>query len=98
VIAKGEMFNIMYSFGLLIVDLETARSRLVHVFEVPDGTPACPALASSTNQNVRMADPQTFYSQPYCFAANGGYEIDERKGLTVHGSSGSDIHEELLQV
>jgi hypothetical protein len=38
VIAKGEMFNIMYSLGLLIVDLETARRRLLDVFEVPDGT------------------------------------------------------------
>ena len=38
-IAKGEIFNIMYSLGLLIVELETARRRLLDVFEVPDGTP-----------------------------------------------------------
>ena len=31
------MFNIMYSLGLLIVELETSRRRLVEVFEVPDG-------------------------------------------------------------
>jgi hypothetical protein len=29
----------MYSLGLLIVELETARTRLRYVFEVPDGTP-----------------------------------------------------------
>ena len=29
----------MYSLGLLIVELETARRRLLYVFEVPDGTP-----------------------------------------------------------
>ena len=28
----------MYSLGLLIVDLETARRRLLYVFEVPEGT------------------------------------------------------------
>ena|ERR1700693_664877 len=28
----------MYSLGVLIVDLETARRRLLYVFEVPDGT------------------------------------------------------------
>ena len=31
------MFYIMYSLGLLIVELETARRRLLEVFEVPDG-------------------------------------------------------------
>ena len=36
-IAKAELFNFMYSLGLLIVDLETARRRLLDVFEVPDG-------------------------------------------------------------
>jgi hypothetical protein len=39
VIAKGGMFNMMYSLGLLIVELETARRRLPYVFEVSDGTP-----------------------------------------------------------
>jgi len=39
VIAKGESFNIMYPLGVLIVELETARRRLLYVFEVPDGTP-----------------------------------------------------------
>jgi hypothetical protein len=29
----------MYSFGLLVVDLEIARIRLLDVFEVSDGTP-----------------------------------------------------------
>jgi hypothetical protein len=29
----------MYSLGLLIVELETARRRLRYVFDVPDGTP-----------------------------------------------------------
>jgi hypothetical protein len=29
----------IYSLGLLIVELETARRRLRYVFEVPDGTP-----------------------------------------------------------
>ena len=38
-IAKAERINIMYSLGLLIVELETARRRLLYVFEVPDGTP-----------------------------------------------------------
>jgi hypothetical protein len=28
----------MYSFGLLIVELETARIRLLDAFEAPDGT------------------------------------------------------------
>ena len=28
----------MYSLGLLIVELETARRRLLYVFEVADGT------------------------------------------------------------
>ena len=37
VIAKEKGFNIMYSLGLLIVDLETARRGLLEVFEVPDG-------------------------------------------------------------
>ena len=27
----------MYSLGLLIVELETSRRRLLEVFEVPDG-------------------------------------------------------------
>jgi hypothetical protein len=29
----------MYSLGVLIVELETARRRLLYVFRVPDGTP-----------------------------------------------------------
>jgi hypothetical protein len=29
----------MYSLGLLIVELETARRRLLSAFEVPDGKP-----------------------------------------------------------
>ena len=29
----------MYSLGLLIVELESARRRLLYVFEVPNGTP-----------------------------------------------------------
>ena len=33
---KGGSFNIMYSLGLLIVELETSRRRLLEVFEVPD--------------------------------------------------------------
>ena len=36
-IAKGGSFNIMYSLGLLIVELEISRRRLLEVFEVPDG-------------------------------------------------------------
>ena len=38
-IAQGGKFNIMYSLGLWLVELETARRRLRYVFEVPDGTP-----------------------------------------------------------
>jgi len=30
----------MYSLGLLIGELETARRRLQYVFDVPDGTPS----------------------------------------------------------
>jgi hypothetical protein len=29
----------MYSLGFLIVELETARRRLLYVFGAPDGTP-----------------------------------------------------------
>ena len=36
---KREIFNIMYSLGFLIVELETARRRLLYVFGPPDGTP-----------------------------------------------------------
>ena len=36
---KREIFNIMYSLGFLIVELETARRRLLYVFGAPDGTP-----------------------------------------------------------
>src|SRR5580704_1377333 len=36
---KGGIFNIMYSLGFLIVELETARRRLLYVFGAPDGTP-----------------------------------------------------------
>ena len=39
VIAKGGIFNIMYSLGSLSVELETARRRLLYFFEVPDATP-----------------------------------------------------------
>jgi hypothetical protein len=38
VIAKGGIFNIMYSLGSLSVELETARRRLLYIFEVPDAT------------------------------------------------------------
>jgi hypothetical protein len=38
VIEKGCNFSIMYSVALLIVERETARSRLLYVFELPDGT------------------------------------------------------------
>ncbi len=34
---KREIFNIMYSLGFLIVELETARRRLLYVFGAPDG-------------------------------------------------------------
>jgi hypothetical protein len=37
VIAREKVLISMYSLGLLIVDLETARRRLLEVFEVPDG-------------------------------------------------------------
>jgi len=36
---KRGIFNIMYSLGFLIVELETARRRLLYVFGAPDGTP-----------------------------------------------------------
>ena len=49
----------MYSLGLLIVDLETARRRLLEVFEVPDGkrtnefrTP--PILAACQNPHLDL--------------------------------------------
>jgi hypothetical protein len=35
----------IYSLGLLIVELETARRRLEYVFEVPDGTPTSGLIA-----------------------------------------------------
>jgi hypothetical protein len=38
-IAIGGSFNMMYSLGLLIVELETARRRLLGVFELPDAKP-----------------------------------------------------------
>ena len=38
VIAKGGIFNIMYPLGSRIVELETARRRLLYIFEVPDAT------------------------------------------------------------
>jgi hypothetical protein len=34
-----EIFNIMYSLGFLIVELETARRRLLYALGAPDGTP-----------------------------------------------------------
>ena len=36
---KRGTFNIMYSLSFLIVELETARRRLLYVFGPPDGTP-----------------------------------------------------------
>jgi hypothetical protein len=36
---KSEIFTIMYSLDFLIVELETARKRLLYVFGPPDGTP-----------------------------------------------------------
>ena len=36
---KREIFNIMYSLGFLIVELESARRRLLYVFGAPDGAP-----------------------------------------------------------
>jgi hypothetical protein len=36
---KRGIFNIMYSLGFLIVELETARRRLLYVFGAPAGTP-----------------------------------------------------------
>jgi hypothetical protein len=36
---KRGIFNTMYSLGFLIVELETARRRLLYVFGAPDGTP-----------------------------------------------------------
>jgi hypothetical protein len=36
---KREIFNIMYSLGFLIVDLETAKRRLLYVFGTPDVAP-----------------------------------------------------------
>jgi hypothetical protein len=36
---KRGIFNIMYSLGFLIVELETARRRLLYLFGAPDGTP-----------------------------------------------------------
>ena len=36
---KREIVNIMYSLSFLIVELETARKRLLYVFGAPDGTP-----------------------------------------------------------
>jgi hypothetical protein len=36
---KREIFNIMYSLGFLIVELEIARRRLLYIFGAPDGTP-----------------------------------------------------------
>ena len=34
-----EIVNIMYSLSFLLVELETARRRLLYVFGTPDGTP-----------------------------------------------------------
>jgi hypothetical protein len=36
---KSEILNIMYSLGFLIVELETAKRRLLYVFGVHDGAP-----------------------------------------------------------
>jgi hypothetical protein len=59
VIAKEKVLISMYSLGLLIVDLETARRRLLEVFEVPDGkrtngfrTP--PILAACRNPHLDL--------------------------------------------
>jgi hypothetical protein len=43
----------MYSLGLLIVELETARRRLLHVFEVPDGTPTI-GLRNAANSRLAL--------------------------------------------
>ena len=58
------MFNIMYSLGLLIVELETSRRRLVEVFEVPDGkrtngcrTPLIPDGPQSIGLLTRLQNP-----------------------------------------
>jgi hypothetical protein len=58
------MFNIMYSLGLLIVELETSRRRLLEVFEVPDGkrtngfrTPPIPDGPQSIGLLTRLQNP-----------------------------------------
>jgi hypothetical protein len=43
----------MYSLGLLIVELETARRRLLYVFGVPDGTPTS-GLRNAANSRLAL--------------------------------------------
>jgi hypothetical protein len=52
---KRGIFNIMYSLGFLIVELETARRRLLYVFGAPDGTPTSGQAASRMALGSRNA-------------------------------------------
>jgi len=69
--------NIMYSLGLLIVDLETARRRLLDVFEEPDkgsGRTVAEPLPRSAHRQPKDVDGdrQTFHLRPNCFAGPAG--------------------------
>jgi hypothetical protein len=43
----------MYSLSSLIVELETARRRLLYIFEVPDAKPKSELRRSSTGLKIR---------------------------------------------
>jgi hypothetical protein len=50
---KRGIFDMLYSLGLLIVELEIARRRLRYLFEMPDGSPK--GLADEIDQNCYEA-------------------------------------------
>jgi hypothetical protein len=59
----------MYSLGLLIVELETSRRRLLEVFEVPDGkrtnglkTPPIPDGPQSIGLLTRLKTPLDLFA------------------------------------
>jgi hypothetical protein len=97
VIPKGESFNIMYSLGLLIVELETARRRLLYVFEVPDGTPTSglrtQAIADGPNSIGLLTRLDAPLDLPrYDFDITRAMKWDSRNDKSNGGTEGEDYH------
>ena len=86
----------MYPLGLLIVDLETARRRLLYVFEEPGNgsghTVADPSSRSpSTNQNMSIAVRRLFSGGPNCLQL-GPLNSQQSRQYVEHGLRSASIH------